>query len=133
VSVDEATPLVDPEAHRGRRLTALICPACTGVLSVEEEGKKGHLRFVCRVGHAFSSSSLLDAKEHDVERTLWSAVDLLEEALDLARELATRAHGSNGAEQRRGLEERIARGVAHVAELRRIAESNMPSGLPEPP
>lgn len=52
------------------------CPDCIGVLKIETiEGN--HRGYVCQVGHRFSPNSLLQAKEREFERAVWSAAVLL--------------------------------------------------------
>ncbi|MBS0168990.1 MAG: hypothetical protein JSR62_01440 [Nitrospira sp.] len=52
------------------------CPDCIGVLRIETI--EGHHRgYVCQVGHRFSPNSLLQAKEREFERAVWSAAVLL--------------------------------------------------------
>src|SRR5688572_5852439 len=79
-------------------LTDLGCPDCRGVLAVQEIGDGGHLSFECRVGHAFSSESLVAAKEEQLETALWTVVELFEEMNMLHNDLAARARDSGGQE-----------------------------------
>src|SRR5262245_34041849 len=58
--------------------TDLGCPDCSGVLQVAVFGPRRYLRFRCRVGHAFSGETLLEAKEEQLERALFSAGETLE-------------------------------------------------------
>jgi two-component system, chemotaxis family, protein-glutamate methylesterase/glutaminase len=59
------------------------CPDCNGSLvSVGE----GHFR--CHVGHAWTSDSLLAARDQEVEGALWVALRSLQEKAKLARQLA---------------------------------------------
>ena len=66
-----------PSSLRESGLVPLSCPDCFGVLRFEREGAHGHLLYRCQVDHRYSISSLLYAKEAQVERTLWSASLLL--------------------------------------------------------
>ncbi|MBV8295916.1 MAG: chemotaxis protein CheB [Acidimicrobiia bacterium] len=67
------------------------CPECGGTLWVQEEGDL--LRFRCRVGHAYSTESLLADQRQALEAALWAAVVALEERADLAKRLSDRMHG----------------------------------------
>lgn len=59
------------------------CPDCNGsLISVGE----GHFR--CHVGHAWTSDSLLAARDDEVEGALWVALRSLQEKAKLARQLA---------------------------------------------
>jgi two-component system chemotaxis response regulator CheB len=64
------------------------CPECGGTLWAQEEGDL--LRFRCRVGHAYSTESLLADQKGSLEAALWAAIVALEERADLATRLATR-------------------------------------------
>jgi hypothetical protein len=67
------------------RVVPLSCPDCSGVLRVSQEGRKKHVVYRCQVDHRYNPGSLLDAKERQLERVLWSAVVLLKQ-LDEAYE-----------------------------------------------
>ena len=64
------------------------CPECGGTLWERDE--HGLLRFRCRVGHAYSTESLLAEQIGALERALWGAVVALEERGDMATRLAGR-------------------------------------------
>ncbi len=65
------------------------CPECDGVLwEIQEEGLD---HFRCRVGHSYSSETILAAKEEAVEAALWAALRALEESAALARRSAERS------------------------------------------
>ncbi len=73
------------------------CPDCSGVLWELHEGEL--IRFRCRVGHAWSPSSLLAEQSETLETALWDGVARLEERRAVGRladRLATRgiAHSS---------------------------------------
>jgi two-component system, chemotaxis family, protein-glutamate methylesterase/glutaminase len=68
--------------------SGFACPACGGALwEVDDEAV---LRFRCRVGHAFSAESLLNAEDEQLDTALWSALRALEERGDLSRRIARR-------------------------------------------
>jgi len=66
--------------------SAFSCPDCGGVLWEINEGD--HVRFRCRVGHAFSPESMLSAQNDVLEQALWSALKTLEESARMSRRLA---------------------------------------------
>ena len=90
-----------------------------GLWQVDEEDL---LRFRCRVGHAYSSETLLAEQETSLETALWTALRALEESAALARRLAARA----SARQQRRTAERFAEQAAeteqHAALIRRAGQ-----------
>jgi two-component system chemotaxis response regulator CheB len=74
-------------------LSGFTCPDCGGRLWELQDEEL--LRFRCRVGHAYSSESLLDAQCDALEGALWAAVNALEENASLTRRLALRATERN--------------------------------------
>jgi two-component system chemotaxis response regulator CheB len=66
--------------------SAFTCPDCNGALWELQDGKL--LRYRCRVGHAFSQQSMLEAQSDTVERALWEAVRTLEESAAMSRRIA---------------------------------------------
>lgn len=66
--------------------SGFICPECGGALW--ERTEDGAKKFRCRIGHAYSPDSLLDAENDSVEAALWQAVRSLEESAAIARRVA---------------------------------------------
>lgn len=66
--------------------THLSCPECGGPLQHLKYGRIDGFR--CRVGHSYSTQSVLTAHSEREEAALWHAIVALEEGADLARELA---------------------------------------------
>ena len=69
--------------------SGLTCPECSGILREVREGDV--LRFRCRVGHAYTSLSMLEAQGDALETALWTAVRSLEERCMLLNKLAESA------------------------------------------
>lgn len=77
------------DENRPGKPSSYGCPECGGVLW-ELDGEQV-VRFRCRVGHAFTASSLGLAQSEGTEQALWAAMRGLEEAAALARRMAERA------------------------------------------
>jgi two-component system chemotaxis response regulator CheB len=73
--------------------SALTCPDCGGTLWLVSDAP---MRFRCRVGHAFSSESLLVGKQNAVEAALWAAIVALQERADLSKRLLQRIGPGSG-------------------------------------
>jgi two-component system chemotaxis response regulator CheB len=80
------------------------CPECHGVLFEIDE--HGLLRFRCRVGHAYSSETLLSEQSTMLEDALWTALRSLEENIGLARRLGERMRDKGNWRSARQFEER---------------------------
>jgi len=76
------------DRHSGQP-SVFTCPECHGTLWQVEEREL--MRFRCRVGHAYSSETLLAEQGTSLEAALWTALRALEESAALARRLAQRA------------------------------------------
>jgi two-component system chemotaxis response regulator CheB len=82
-----AGPLGTDEREEGHP-SVYGCPDCGGVLWEKVDGQL--LRYRCRVGHAFTPESLLDAQTNGLETALWAALRALSEMEQQARGLADR-------------------------------------------
>ncbi len=78
-----------PAAPEQAGAAGLRCPECGGSLWERDQGDL--LRYECRVGHAYSTESMLSEQGHSLENLLWSAVGALEERADLLHRVARRA------------------------------------------
>ena len=92
---------VPSSATRESQLVPLSCPDCFGVLRFEREGPRGHLVYRCQVDHRYSPTSLLYAKEAQLERTLWSAALLLKQMGYAYQDLLEEMNRTKGAERTR--------------------------------
>lgn len=77
----------------GALLTRFTCPDCNGVLVEHHDGDFVFYR--CRVGHAFSTETLHAQKGAAIEHALWTAVQVLEEQLELTERVGRRARSDN--------------------------------------
>jgi two-component system, chemotaxis family, protein-glutamate methylesterase/glutaminase len=105
-----------------RQVTEIGCPDCSGVLSQFKDGDGPHLRFVCKIGHAYSLYSLLQAKEEQLEHTLWSAISLFQH-VEMLDELLLAHIDENGlATRTEGLAARLKQVRAQAARIRTVIE-----------
>ncbi len=68
------------------RPTDFTCPECNG--AVREIEEQGLLRYRCRVGHAYTSESLVAAKDDALEDALWLALQTLQERAQMLERMA---------------------------------------------
>ncbi len=76
---------------RSQQLSDLTCPECSGPLWMLQDGSLQ--RFRCRVGHAYSTESLVSAQDEEIEQMLWMVLNRLEERKLLAERLASQVAG----------------------------------------
>ncbi|HWP41914.1 MAG TPA: chemotaxis protein CheB [Blastocatellia bacterium] len=106
------------------------CPDCNGVLwEIDDEGL---LRFRCRVGHAYSSESLLAEQFDAVESALWAALRALEENISLASRVAARMRNRGHQRTAERFERQVVEGERQAEVLRRVLMNRSPSDPAEP-
>src|SRR5262249_27065769 len=66
--------------------SGLTCPDCHGALWEIKDGAT--LKYRCRVGHAYSTETIVRAQHDATERALWAARRALEERAALLERLA---------------------------------------------
>lgn len=106
-----------PEEGYGQ-LTEFGCPECKGPLYEIRDGEL--LRFRCRVGHAYSSDTLVSDQAEALEAALWTAFNTLEESAKMARRIAAEARASNRARMAESFEERAESNARKAELLRRV-------------
>jgi two-component system chemotaxis response regulator CheB len=84
----EMNPDISSISNSSRAGTPSVfsCPECGDVLWELQNGDLLHFR--CRVGHAFSVESVLDAQSEQLEAALWMALKTLEEHASLSNRMA---------------------------------------------
>jgi two-component system chemotaxis response regulator CheB len=107
----------NPEDRPGR-VSVYSCPECHG--SLWETDDLGILRFRCRVGHVYSSESMLAAQTDSVDRALWAALRSLEERASLTRKMAERARRRQHAWVANAFETRANEAQQHAAVVREM-------------
>ena len=109
---------------------SLVCPECGGALAVRAEGDAAaYLVFICQVGHSYSATTLLSAKEQRLEEALWSGVYLLEELADLLDDLTARGGVDGGQPAWPAARRRVERLRDQATRLRRLLQDNEPIDL----
>jgi two-component system chemotaxis response regulator CheB len=128
IRMAELEPKAMQEDERPGEPSPYSCPDCGGVLwEIQDENL---VRYRCRVGHAFSSETMLSAQSEVLEEALWTAVKTLEESARLSKRLALseRARGHDWLAKRFEEREREARG--RVETIRRFLLKTDTSEVP---
>jgi two-component system chemotaxis response regulator CheB len=114
------TPMdtTEMDFERLGRPSAYSCPDCHGVLW--EIADPEMLRLRCRVGHAYSGTSLLDEQSGSVEDALWAAVRSLSEQAGLARQMAEQWRTRDMPQAVAMMEEKAERSEAYAAKIREL-------------
>jgi two-component system chemotaxis response regulator CheB len=102
------------------------CPECGGVLWEIQDGKL--LRFRCRVGHAFSTESVMAEQSETLDKALWLALKTLDEKVDLLQRLAHQAHEQRRGWMAQGFEERATEAEQQANILRQLLTLAEPKG-----
>jgi two-component system chemotaxis response regulator CheB len=93
MEIEADLALMDDDAmnqpERPGRPSGFSCPDCNGVLWEIRDGRL--VRYRCRVGHAWSTESLLGEQAERLDGALWMALRGLEEKAALSRTLSERA------------------------------------------
>jgi two-component system, chemotaxis family, protein-glutamate methylesterase/glutaminase len=99
-------------------LSSLSCPECAGPLYELRDGQ--FLRFRCRVGHAYTADSVMDAKADVLENALYMALNTLEENAEMAERLAARSRGRQLLHAAERFEERAKEARERAVVIRRV-------------
>jgi two-component system chemotaxis response regulator CheB len=115
-------PAPNPSAEGAQpgELTPFSCPDCGG--SLWEVGVGGVSSFRCRVGHAYTISSLVDRHAAAVERALWTAYRALEERAALSRRVARRLADGGRAESAARFERQAEASAVQAHELKQLLD-----------
>lgn len=99
-------------------LSTFSCPECAGPLYEIRDGELA--RFRCRVGHAYTTESLLQEKSEVLENALYLALNTLEESATMVEGMAIRSRGHGHDHAAARFEERAREARRRAAEIRRI-------------
>ncbi|WP_447598191.1 hypothetical protein [Nitrospira sp. Nam80] len=119
--MEEPYSLTGMPPHDELDATMIGCPACAGVLAIGKD--QGSLRphLMCSVGHRFSFDSLLEAKEEELEKAMWSVVALFAH-LDMVIQKLLEQPGQDNDKVHEALQKRAAQGRRQAAQLRAMVE-----------
>lgn len=109
-----------PHAHA----TLISCPGCAGVISIVPEDGVSHLHLVCCVGHSYSLQTLMQAKEDDLEKLLWSAAALLEHVEMINGLMLKEIDKLHLRIDKQGLEKRIEQARSQGQRIRQMIEES---------
>ena len=115
--LDPAT-MEDNNGQQPGTLTAFTCPECKGPLWELRDGEL--IRYRCRVGHAFTSETMLESQSEALEDALWAAYNALKESSMVAERLASDARRRGRSHVAAQLAERAARQRQRASAIREI-------------
>jgi len=108
---------VESEAPPGEP-SSFSCPECAGPLYELRDGQ--FLRFRCRVGHAYTADSVMEAKADVLENALYMALNTLEETAEIAESLAAQSRGHQLLHAAERFEKRAKEAREQAAVIRRV-------------
>lgn len=100
-------------------LSPYTCPECHGALVQLRDGKMA--RFRCHTGHGFTINGLLAAIGESIDKTLWSAVRVLEERLLLLEQMEQYARDMQDAQTLEQIGRQITIAQQHIRSVRQLA------------
>lgn len=125
LAVETALAKMDDEAMndptRPGEPAGFTCPDCSGPLFELHQGDL--VRYRCRVGHAWSTHSLVGEQARELESALWMALRSLEERAALSMQLATRARDRGNGLTERQFESRFEETTNAASMVRRMLET----------
>jgi two-component system chemotaxis response regulator CheB len=101
--------------------SVLSCPDCHGVLMRIQEGTI--VRYRCHTGHSYSSRTLFDQMNREIDRNLWNALRSFDEQILLMRKMEEQARQANDHTQLSDWTARIVQSEKAREQLREMAMS----------
>ena len=120
----EPSELERGDDHAGA-ITGFTCPECSGTLWEIRDGEL--VRFECRVGHSYSTESLVGAHAESLEAGLWAASRALHEKAAIAKRLALRFEASGQARTAKRFAEQAEEAMKMADDLRGLIERLPPA------
>jgi two-component system chemotaxis response regulator CheB len=125
---------LDPDSLRDEKRPGVpsrfTCPECQGVLWEIDDDEL--LRFRCRVGHAYSSESLLAGQFDAVEAALWAALRALEENISLSNRIGKRMRSRGHMQSAERFERQACEAEKQADVLRRVLTTRSRADPVEP-
>ena len=106
------SPQATPETEEFERPAGLTCPECGGALRQAGGGAVSQYR--CHIGHRFAPEEVLDGQFEEVDRALGVALRVLNERIELCRQMAENARAGGRS-----------MGVTHWRRLQNEAEEQL--------
>ena len=103
-------------AERGSPV-ALSYPECSGPLW-REGSDRAHFR--CMVGHGFHLNTLADGSDDELDRTLWAAIRMFEQRVNISRMLGEQEHMRGRAQRAQLYESRARESQRYAQTLREL-------------
>ena len=114
---------------RDGEATQIGCPSCAGVLSSFNEGREDFVRYVCSVGHSFSTTALAEAKEDQLEHAMWAAISMLMHLEMVYADLLEQCGAGLVSVDTGRIEARIRQVRQYAEQLRALVEHDQPPAL----
>jgi two-component system chemotaxis response regulator CheB len=95
----------------------MTCPECSGPLW---RGGPDRTHFRCLVGHAFHLNTLADGADHELDRTLWAAIRMFEQRVNISRMLGEQEHARGRPQRAQLYDSRASESQRHAQTLREL-------------
>ena len=129
--MDEPYTMAGMSSNSELDATMIGCPACAGSWPWGRTTGSVRPHLMCSVGHRFSFDSLLEAKEEELEKAMWSAMSLFAH-LDMTIQKLVEQSGTDNGKLHEALQKRAAQGRRHAAQLRAMIEETQRPNLSFP-
>ena len=110
--------IMEDDDKYGTTPSPFTCPECHGTLWEIVDGDL--VRYRCRVGHSYSTDSMVAEQAQSTERALWAALRSLEEKAALSRRLAESARDRNHSRMAKKFAARAADAEQHAETIRQL-------------
>jgi two-component system, chemotaxis family, protein-glutamate methylesterase/glutaminase len=96
---------------------AMSCPECSGPLW---RGGSDRTHFRCLVGHAFHLNTLADSADDELDKTLWAAIRMFEQRVNISRMLGDQEHARGRPQRAQLYDSRARESQRHAQTLREL-------------